>query len=144
VIFEVQQNSDTTYRVFDWNRVGLDGKPRELHVASSLASIDFADFEPPLIRSAYSRNPTLSVRYLVEDPLFVVNGCKVRRGGRFYLRSPSVQIIGLLSGALRLSAEGVEASLKPGDFALLPACLERTACAPDKQSEYLHIEVPAG
>ena len=29
VIFEIQQNSDTTYRVFDWNRVGLDGKPRE-------------------------------------------------------------------------------------------------------------------
>ena len=34
VIFEIQQNSDTTYRVFDWNRVGLDGKPRELHVAA--------------------------------------------------------------------------------------------------------------
>ena len=46
VIFEIQQNSDTTYRVFDWNRVGLDGKPRELHVAQSLASIDFNDFEP--------------------------------------------------------------------------------------------------
>ena len=46
VIFEIQQNSDTTYRVFDWNRVGLDGRPRELHVAESLASIDFRDFEP--------------------------------------------------------------------------------------------------
>src|SRR5262249_1131753 len=31
VLFEIQQNSDTTYRVFDWNRKGLDGKPRELH-----------------------------------------------------------------------------------------------------------------
>ena len=41
VIFEIQQNSDTTYRVFDWNRVGLDGQPRALHVAQSLASIDF-------------------------------------------------------------------------------------------------------
>src|ERR1051325_2254154 len=51
VLFEIQQNSDTTYRVFDWNRVGLDGKPRELHVAQALASIDFADFEPGLIRS---------------------------------------------------------------------------------------------
>jgi mannose-6-phosphate isomerase len=39
VIFEIQQNSDTTYRVFDWNRVGLDGKPRELHVKESLESI---------------------------------------------------------------------------------------------------------
>ncbi len=46
LIHEIQQNSDTTYRVFDWNRLGLDGKPRELHVEESLASIDFSDFEP--------------------------------------------------------------------------------------------------
>ena len=46
LIHEIQQNSDTTYRVFDWNRMGLDGKPRELHVAESMASIDFDDFEP--------------------------------------------------------------------------------------------------
>jgi mannose-6-phosphate isomerase len=46
LIYEIQQNSDTTYRVFDWNRLGLDGKPRDLHIAESLASIDFQDFEP--------------------------------------------------------------------------------------------------
>lgn len=48
VIVEVQQNSDTTYRVFDWNRVGLDGKPRTLHISESLDSIDFDDAEPRL------------------------------------------------------------------------------------------------
>jgi mannose-6-phosphate isomerase len=48
LIHEIQQNSDTTHRVFDWNRMGLDGKPRELHVAQSLASIDFNDFEPAM------------------------------------------------------------------------------------------------
>jgi mannose-6-phosphate isomerase len=46
VIIEIQQNSDTTYRVFDWARTGLDGKPRALHIEQSLASIDFEDFEP--------------------------------------------------------------------------------------------------
>jgi mannose-6-phosphate isomerase len=46
LIVEIQQNSDTTYRVFDWNRLGLDGKPRALHVAESLASINFDDLEP--------------------------------------------------------------------------------------------------
>ncbi len=48
LIHEIQQNSDTTYRVFDWNRLGLDGKSRELHVRESLASIDFHDFEPTM------------------------------------------------------------------------------------------------
>ena len=46
LILEIQQNSDTTYRVYDWGRVGLDGKPRALHVAESLACIDFSDVEP--------------------------------------------------------------------------------------------------
>lgn len=41
LLAEIQQNSDTTYRVYDWNRVGLDGKSRELHVDKSLDVIDF-------------------------------------------------------------------------------------------------------
>lgn len=52
LILEIQQNSDTTYRVYDWGRVGLDGKPRQMHVRESLASIDFADFEPEPLRAA--------------------------------------------------------------------------------------------
>jgi mannose-6-phosphate isomerase len=46
VIYEIQQNSDTTYRVYDWNRPGIDGKPRELHVEESLRCIDFSDVTP--------------------------------------------------------------------------------------------------
>ncbi len=49
LILEIQQNSDTTYRVYDWGRVGLDGKPRQLHIEESLKSIDFEDFEPALM-----------------------------------------------------------------------------------------------
>ena len=64
VIFEVQQNSDTTYRVFDWNRLGLDGKPRALHLDESLASINFDDPEPGVVE------PQGEV--LVESPHFRV------------------------------------------------------------------------
>lgn len=48
LIYEIQQNSDTTYRVFDWNRPGIDGKSRDLHVEESLRCIDFGDVEPTL------------------------------------------------------------------------------------------------
>ena len=41
-LFEVQQSSETTYRLYDWGRVGADGKPRQLHIAESLKSIDFS------------------------------------------------------------------------------------------------------
>jgi mannose-6-phosphate isomerase len=49
LILEIQQNSDTTYRVYDWGRVGLDGKPRQLHVEESMQSIDFTDRKPELL-----------------------------------------------------------------------------------------------
>ncbi len=41
-LFEVQQSSETTYRLYDWGRMGVDGKPRQLHIAESLKSIDFS------------------------------------------------------------------------------------------------------
>lgn len=51
LILEIQQNSDTTYRVFDWNRMGLDGTPRKLHISESLQSIDFGMPGPELIKA---------------------------------------------------------------------------------------------
>ncbi|MBL4575028.1 MAG: class I mannose-6-phosphate isomerase, partial [Opitutaceae bacterium] len=51
LILEIQQNSDTTYRVYDWGRVGLDGVPRQLHVEKSLKSIDFDDLEPAVLEA---------------------------------------------------------------------------------------------
>ena len=54
LILEIQQNSDTTYRVYDWGRVGLDGKPRQMHVEESLRSIKWDDFEPAPVRGVRS------------------------------------------------------------------------------------------
>ena len=70
IIVEVQQNSDTTYRVFDWNRQGLDGTPRDLHVAESLASINFDDIEPAL-------SPAVGEGLLVECEHFRVERWKI-------------------------------------------------------------------
>ncbi|MEO1857070.1 MAG: type I phosphomannose isomerase catalytic subunit [Rubritalea sp.] len=92
VIYEIQQNSDTTYRVFDWNRLGLDGAPRELHIRDSMQCIDFSDFEPTmdspkgntLAECAYYKVDKfqLSEGYSINNPeedkfsiLTVVEGC---------------------------------------------------------------------
>src|ERR1039458_1782411 len=94
VIFEIQQNSDTTYRVFDWNRLGLDGKPRELHIPQSLASIDFKDFEPSLLLTAFVQNGAQRVRPLVRDPLFTAEAHQADAGASVPLRPNKMQIIG--------------------------------------------------
>jgi mannose-6-phosphate isomerase len=49
-LYEVQQSSDTTFRVYDWNRVGDDGRPRALHVRESLNTIDFSLPPPTAVR----------------------------------------------------------------------------------------------
>jgi mannose-6-phosphate isomerase len=59
IILEIQQNSDTTYRVYDWGRVGLDGQPRTLHIPESIASIDFSDTDIELHKST-NPNPILA------------------------------------------------------------------------------------
>jgi mannose-6-phosphate isomerase len=140
VVFEIQQNSDTTYRVFDWNRVGLDGKPRELHIPQSMTSIDFNDFEPPLVRSEFSRNEEISIRYLVDDPLFRVNQWRVKRDARFYLKSELPQILGVMSGEIVVRHNDHELKLAPGSFSLLPASLDRVTITAPKKAEFLHVE----
>ncbi len=140
VIFEIQQNSDTTYRVFDWNRLGLDGKPREMHVAQSLASIDFNDFEPSLAKGEYSRNETFAVRYLVDDPLFRTNAWQIKRGQRFHVSSKLPQILGIVRGRMTITGNNVEVPLKPGDFCLVPSAVERISVQSETQVELLHVE----
>jgi mannose-6-phosphate isomerase len=124
VIFEIQQNSDTTYRVFDWNRVGLDGQPRELHVAESLASIDFNDFEPALVASAFTGDEITKRRLLVRDPLFVVEELQMATGFVARLKPHRMQIIACLTGAVRVEAGGSHVELAPGQFSIVPASLE--------------------
>ncbi len=126
VIFEIQQNSDTTYRVFDWNRVGLDGQPRELHVAQSLASIDFNDFEPKLVSAHYRQAADFKYRLLVEDPLFTVREMVFENAGAVALAGQFLRILAVVRGSAAVAHAGGKFSveLKSGQFCLLPAGLK--------------------
>ncbi len=98
LIFEIQQNSDTTYRVFDWNRMGLDGKPRELHIEQSMESIDFSDVEP----SGNDRSEAL----LAACELFNVERIELEAGdGVGCVREDRFCMLHIVEGVL-LSAQG--------------------------------------
>jgi mannose-6-phosphate isomerase len=136
VIFEIQQNSDTTYRVFDWNRVGLNGQPRELHVPQSLASIDFDDFEPALVAGAETVGPNFRLRSLVNHPLFTVEQVRVTSAGSVPLPRGRMQIIGVVGGEVRAG----EAVLRAGEFCLLPACLPASELRVAAGTQFLRAE----
>jgi mannose-6-phosphate isomerase len=74
LILEIQQNSDTTYRTYDWGRVDLDGKPRELHIEESLKCIDYNDFEPELLKTG--NKPA----QLVTSPIFNLRKIVLKKG----------------------------------------------------------------
>lgn len=126
VIFEIQQNSDTTYRVFDWNRVGLDGKPRELHVEASMRCIDFGDFEPDLIRTERVPRGDVFVATLVRDRLFTVEEWSAAAGATCKVPCRKVGlVIGVVAGTLEVHGAGRAEIVGPGGFALVPACLQQ-------------------
>jgi mannose-6-phosphate isomerase len=141
VIFEIQQNSDTTYRVFDWNRVGLDGKPRALHVAESLASIDFNDFEPGLVEAEFVNGPNFKRRHLVQDPLFNVHEMMVETSESILLKE-CLRILTVVKGlAVVIDGNGkTSLPLKAGQFCLMPACLQNSKIKADQQTTFLCIE----
>ncbi|HWI58045.1 MAG TPA: type I phosphomannose isomerase catalytic subunit [Bacillota bacterium] len=140
VIFEIQQNSDTTYRVFDWNRVGLDGKPRALHVAQSLASIDFADFEPSLVDTGFAAAGSAQVRSLVRDSLFSVEACRLNAGAILPLVPKTMQTIAALSGQARVQSGPMTVPLSPGQCCLVPACLEDVTLQATGALSFLRVE----
>ncbi|HLX95381.1 MAG TPA: type I phosphomannose isomerase catalytic subunit [Verrucomicrobiae bacterium] len=139
VIFEIQQNSDTTYRVFDWNRVGLDGKPRELHVAESLASIDFGDFEPALVQSRFTGGEVKS-RPLATDPLFNVEVLEAKTGAGLNLKPRTLQIVAVVRGQLEIKSGLVPVTLGAGGFCLVPAALEQTEISAKSDAALLRVE----
>ncbi len=132
LIYEIQQNSDTTYRVFDWNRVGLDGQPRALHVQESLESIDFTDFEPGV--QTIEADGTL-----VKCEFFDV---RLRREAGAVGTTGECVTLAVVGGAIRVG--GV--TLNAGDFALLPASMDaksREVTPVDATTQWLEIRIPA-
>ena len=144
VLFEIQQNSDTTYRVFDWNRMGLDGRPRELHLAESLASINFFDCEPALVGGRFREIlPGVAIRPLVRHELFQIDHWRVAAGAVADGRSaPGPGVVGVLKGNLIVAGHEA-ASLSAGRFALLPAAMGAATFHADGPAEFLWVTTAA-
>jgi len=112
LILEIQQNSDTTYRVYDWGRVGLDGKPRALHVAESIASIDWDDVAPEPLRDAGGE------RVLADAPEFHLRQVELAEGQHLEFAARSgARILSVVSGGL---SAGDGRVVERGDNIVLP------------------------
>jgi mannose-6-phosphate isomerase len=130
VLVEIQQNSDTTYRVFDWNRVGDNGRPRQLHIEQALPCIDFNDVAPKLVEP--------QGELLIRHKLFEVQKWNLAAPREISLEG-RFAIVCCLSGSFRCG----DADLSPGGFCLVPASLQDQELQPrSKGTSLLRITIP--
>lgn len=132
-VIEVQQTSDVTYRVYDWDRVDANGNPRELHVEKAADVLTFDNHqqdstlvEPETIRET----DVLEHTRLVTCPYFTMESITIQSGSYTlspgYHGNPDVLIVAEGSGILRWS-DGESTLLQRGDTLLIPATLNEYA-----------------
>ena len=131
-LFETQQTSDLTYRLFDWNRIGADGKPRELHVAKALDVLDYHAGAGGALRSLAFEEPGLGRTLLVADRRFVVERVDVTGGEAGFGTGGLPLTITTLGAHLRVDAGPRRRSvvMEPWQTIVMPAACERVALFP--------------
>jgi mannose-6-phosphate isomerase len=139
LVAEIQQASDTTYRLFDWNRVDRDGKPRPIHVRESLDTIDFSrgPVEPRIPKPAGHTG----VERLVECTKFVLDRWKLIDLQRLP-NDDRFHILATIEGSLVLTGGGLSHELRRGDTVLVPACSSDIVLKPRGRSVVLDMFLP--
>ena len=123
-ILEVQQNSDTTYRLWDWGRAG-----RETHVEQALEVIRFGAPSLEPVTPRWVRRAEGEMAHLAVSPHFAMDSLRLRSSVRRSTRD-QFQIYAVLAGAAKLRWSGRDYTLERGDVWLIPACVGEHDIAP--------------
>lgn len=132
LVAEIQQASDTTYRLYDWGRVGPDGKPRQLHIDQGLAVTDFSSVEVGPVQSL--RTNEAGRERLVECDKFVLDRWTLCDEGRVG-GDDRFHIISVISGQIRLPDH--DTILPRGQTVLLPASVPSLVLQPNPNAVVL-------
>ncbi len=138
---EIQQSSDLTYRVFDWNRPGQDGKLRELHVEQALEALDFR--KQTEFRTDYFQNKN-QVNEIQSTPYFVLNKLIIDEPYQAeYNKTDSFVVYMCVGGEIEIQCEnGKSERLSKGETILIPAVFELVKIIPHEEAEILEIYLP--
>ncbi len=144
VVAEVQTPSDTTYRVFDWNRLADDGKPRALHVEQAMMSIHFGEPPPTPQPRQHQADAWTTTTRLVSCPRFIVEKVRATEGFERALDVDQMLIWQLLSGRCRLTTAGLDGPLtiRAGQTVVIPADVDETVLAIETDCVWLQVTVP--
>ena len=123
LLAEVQQSSDVTYRIYDYNRPGMDGKPRELHTELAAQALDY--HVEPNYRTEYIESSNKAVQ-IIDSPYFSVRVMEVSKPFHRDLKKYDSFIITMcIEGdcKIQVRSTGEEILLKQGNSMLIPAAI---------------------
>ncbi len=122
-LFELQQSSDTTYRIYDYRRKDQNGNERRLDVEKALDTINYEKGVDFLTKPEYTERQGYRWRRLAECKEFALTEVEIDEN---YIckKNKTMQILTSLKGNTVVKANGVEAELKEGESVLIPACLK--------------------
>lgn len=127
LLAEIQQNSDTTYRVYDWNRLGADGQPRPLHIDKAIEVINFDQVEPEQVSpQLLEENDQVRRELITTCPYFNVERVTLKRAGAAFkgrADGSTFEIWGAMAGQGRVNWADEPLELPAVRFTLLPAAL---------------------
>jgi len=143
-VFETQQASDLTYRLFDWNRMGLDGKPRELHVRKAGDVLNYrAGHEATLAQIDY-RYDGLERTALIADPRFTVERIIAVAVAGSLATNGRPLIVMSLEHPMEVSCSGSTVALQKYQTAMIPAGSDSCSVRTDETSApFLLVTPPA-
>ncbi len=143
LLLEVQQNSNTTYRLYDWGRVGHDGRPRETHVAQALRAIRWQDSGSPICTPVPLQGPNgWSGSRLVECPYFQMERWKLSSPAQEPLEDVrSARVLFVECGAILLTGEFGSLEASAGMSVLCPAALRDLQIQPQPTATLVRIIV---
>ena len=141
LVAEIQQASDTTYRLYDWGRTGPDGKPRQLHIDEALPAIDYTALEVSPQQPQATERP--AVERLVSCDKFILDRWTLTSDEHFG-GDDRFHILSVLEGELDLlpSPPASALNLSRGQTVLLPACLAESTLRPHNRAVMLDMYLP--
>jgi mannose-6-phosphate isomerase len=134
LLYEIQETSDTTYRLYDWNRVGDDGKPRQLHLEESFATIDYQASQS-LINGLTIKTNDYERTILVSCPYFTCEKVKITQGAEWETTQESFEVLTITKGDAVLYYGTHQLVVEQGRSVLIPAALGKYVIVGDV--EYL-------
>ncbi len=142
VLGEIQQSSDITYRLYDWGRMGLDGKPRELHVDESLRTLNYDVTERHKLASLEVGEGSATRRQLVACRYFVAELVESDSEWEIHLNGDRFELLSSLRCPVEVEWSGGKIRLDKGRTVLLPAELRRVRVACSEGFQLLRMYPP--